>query len=632
MTDKLLDNRYQLIKKIGSGGMADVYMAKDILLDRTVSVKILHSNFAEDNEFIVRFRHEAQSAGKLSHANIVGIYDVGCDQGVYYIIMEYVEGETLKKYIQTHENIPIDTAVRIAIEIGEALEEAHHNGIVHCDVKPHNILLTESGKVKVTDFGIARAINSSTIINRESVLGSVHYLSPEQAAGDKVTEKTDIYSLGIVLYEMLTHHLPFDGDTAVSIALKHIQSDIPHPTKYNPAISPLLEECLLTALQRDPNKRYASVTDFISELKIAQGFTTSIYKTAQPDFGAAQKATAPAAAAKKGSLREKESNFAYFITHLPQKYIWIAMVALFLAAFTWAFFSFGNFWSTKTISVPDVVGMTLEKAEKSLKNENLRISVDEVASDKVPVGQIISQTPQPGSSVKEQRIIHLTVSKGGKVILVPDLKGMTLTEAKERIERLGLSLGAVEKGVDKDAASDAVISQTPAAGSNAEKGTIVNLTINEHRERIPNLVGMTLADAKKTLAASGISLGELSSKDKKLKLTDDAIVADQTPLAGNTAENGQKVDLVLAKAEKTEKPAEKKKDASGEKRGTINISIPKEGKARLVEIVVIDDNGKHMAYSEEAEPGATISQEVSGTGNVRVQILVDHSVVQDREL
>ena len=204
MPGKILDERYELMEKIGSGGMADVYKARDILLDRIVAVKILHSSFAEDPDFIVRFRHEAQSAGKLSHPNIVGIYDVGCDGDVHYIVMEYVEGETLKQYIDSHPHIPIDTAVRIAIEIGYALEDAHANGIIHCDIKPHNVLLTKTGKVKVTDFGIARAINSSTVIDKESILGSVHYLSPEQAAGDKITEKTDIYSLGIVLYDMIT--------------------------------------------------------------------------------------------------------------------------------------------------------------------------------------------------------------------------------------------------------------------------------------------------------------------------------------------------------------------------------------------------------------------------------------------
>lgn len=624
MTGKLLDNRYQLVKKIGSGGMADVYMAKDILLDRIVAVKILHSNFAEDNEFIVRFRHEAQSAGKLSHPNIVGIYDVGCDQGVYYIIMEYVEGVTLKQYIQTHPNLPIDTAVRIAIEIGNALEEAHANGIVHCDIKPHNILLTDSGKVKVTDFGIARAINSSTIMNRESILGSVHYLSPEQAAGDKVTEKTDIYSLGIVLYEMLTHHLPFDGDTAVSIALKHIQNDIPRPTKYNPAISPMLEECLLTALQRDPDKRYDSVADFISELKIAQGFTTSIYKPAHHDFAVMTKPVSQRPKKLEGKLAAKESKFVYFITHLPQKYIWISMILLFLIAFVWAFFSFGNFWSAKNITVPNVVGKPVEVAEEMLKKENLRVSVDEIASDKVPQGQVISQTPTAGANVKEQRIIHLTVSKGGSVILVPDLKGLTLEQARERLEKLNLAIGAVEKGSNSNMPSDVIISQTPIAGTNAEKGTIVNLVINSRQEKVPSVVGMTLGDAQKALAAVNMSVGQITGSDSSVK-TDDpsSLVVSQSPSAGSNAPSDNQVNLVVGKGQSS---------ASTEKRGTVNISIPKEGKSRHVDIIVIDDTGKHSVYSSQADPGSTIVKDVSGTGNVRIQVLVDNSVVQDREL
>lgn len=624
MTGKLLDNRYQLLKKIGSGGMADVYMAKDILLDRIVAVKILHSNFAEDNEFIVRFRHEAQSAGKLSHPNIVGIYDVGCDQGVYYIIMEYVEGETLKQYIQTHPNIPIDTAVRIAIEIGSALEEAHENGIIHCDIKPHNILLTDSGKVKVTDFGIARAINSSTIMNRESILGSVHYLSPEQASGDKVTAKTDIYSLGIVLYEMLTHHLPFDGDTAVGIALKHIQNDIPRPTKYNPAISPMLEECLLTALQRDPDKRYDSVADFISELKIAQGFTTSIYRPAHHDFTVMTKPTVPHAP-KAMPMKKQETKLIYFLTHLPQKYIWISMVILFLMAFAWAFFSFGNFWSSKNIVVPNVVGKPLAEAELLLKKENLRVSVDEIASDTVPVGQIISQTPQAGANVKEQRIIHLTVSKGGSVLLVPDLKGMTLDDARKQLEKLGLKVGAVEKGSNEVLPYGAVISQTPLAGSSAEKGTIVNLVINDRQEKVPSVVGMTLSDAQKALAAVHMSVGQVTAADSGIKLDDpNNLVISQSPSAGMAVSGSSNtVNLTVGKGQNS---------ASSEKRGTVNITIPREGKVRHVEIVVVDDSGKHTVYSSQAEPGSTIVKDVSGTGTVRVQVLVDNSVVQDREL
>lgn len=627
MTGNLLDDRYQLVRKIGAGGMADVYMAKDIILDRVVAVKILHSNFAKDNDFVIRFRHEAQSAGRLSHPNIVGIYDVGRDQDVYYIVMEYVEGITLKEYIQTHSNIPIDTAVKIAIEIGSALEEAHRNGIVHCDIKPHNILLTDAGKVKVTDFGIARIINSSTIMDRESILGSVHYLSPEQAAGDQVTEKTDIYSLGIVLYEMLTHHLPFDGDTAVSIALKHIQNDIPRPTKFNPAISPMLEECILTALQRDPAKRNDSISDFISELKIAQGFTTSIYKPAQPDFAAVPKSTVARSKRLEKPKEKREQYFAHIITHLPQKYIWIATILLFLIAFVWAFLSFGNFWSAKNIIVPDVVGQSAASAEAALKNENLRVSIDELSSDTVPAGEVISQTPQAGMNVKEQRIIHLTVSKGGGVIQVPELRGMTLEQAQEWIDRMNLKLGAVEKGNDSNMPSDVVISQTPAAGSDASKGTAINVQINEKQEIAPNVVGMTLEEAQKTLESARLIVGEVISRDRRLKAEESTnVVVEQNPVAGSIVRAGR-VDLVVEKGNTS-----RKNDSTSEKHGTVNISIPREGKARQVDIVVMDDEGRHVVYSSKAEPGAVIARDVSGVGKVRVQVLVDNSVIQDREL
>lgn len=618
MTGKILDERYELIEKIGSGGMADVYKAKDILLDRIVAVKILHSSFAEDNDFIVRFRHEAQSAGKLSHPNIVGIYDVGCDGDVHYIVMEYVEGETLKQYIQNHPNIPIDTAVRIAIEIGYALEEAHANGIIHCDIKPHNVLLTRTGKVKVTDFGIARAINSSTVLDKQSILGSVHYLSPEQAAGDKITAKTDIYSLGIVLYEMLTHHLPFEGETAVSIALQHMQGDIPRPTKYNPAISPMLEECLLTALQKDPDKRYDTVSDFISELKIAQGFTTTIYKPASHDF------TAMTRPIPKKEVRthkvQRETKLTRFITNLPQKYIWIGMAVLFIICFAWAFFSFGNFWSSENITVPNVVGKPVEVAETTLKKLDLKVSVDEIASDDVPAGQVISQTPAAGTNVKARRIIHLTVSKGGSAMLIPDLKGLTLEQAKERLDKMGLTLGAVENGNDPDKPSDVIISQSPESGAKATKGTRVNIVINmKQKVHVPNVVGMTLADARNTLLSMKLSVGTINAFDGTSTDDSSAIIISQDP-AGGESTSSNVVNLTVGKKK------------SQTKTGTVNISIPKGGNARQVEIYVTDDSGKHTAYNGKAAPGSTVSKDVSGSGNVHVQVVIDGSVVQDREL
>lgn len=619
MTGKTIDDRYRLEKRIGSGGMADVYMAKDLLLDRVVAVKILHSNFCEDNDFIVRFRHEAQSAGKLMHPNIVGIYDVGNDQGIHYIVMEFVEGITLKQYIQTHPAIPIDTAVRIAIEIASALEAAHANGIVHCDIKPHNILLTETGKVKVTDFGIARAINSATVIDKRAVLGSVHYLSPEQAAGDKITEKADIYSLGVVLYEMLTHHLPFEGETAVSIALQHMRGEVPRPAKINPAISPMLEECVLTALQKDPEKRYHSISDFMAELKLAQGFTTSIYKPAHHDFSTMAK---PLAAKKNRQLQaDKENKFNRFITEFPQKYIWLAMIVLFLICFAWAFFSFGNFWSTENINLPSVVGKPVEVAQKTLKDVNLKVSIDEIASDNIPAGQVISQTPAPGSSVKAQRIIHLTVSKGGAAILIPNLKGLSLKQAKERLDKLELTLGAIENGNDTSQPSDVVISQSPQVSTKVNKGTQVNIVVNVKQEiTIPKLTGMSLNDAEKALNAAHMTLGKVTFLDGSTADDGEAVVISQDP-AGGISTTETTVDLALGKKEKSRK-----------KSGTVNISIPKSGDTRHVIIYVIDDNGKSAVLDKQVKAGTNIRETVEGEGVVRVQVLIDGNIVQDGEL
>ena len=619
MTGKTIDDRYRLEKRIGSGGMADVYMAKDLLLDRVVAVKILHSNFCEDNDFIVRFRHEAQSAGKLMHPNIVGIYDVGNDQGIHYIVMEFVEGITLKQYIQTHPAIPIDTAVRIAIEIASALEAAHANGIVHCDIKPHNILLTETGKVKVTDFGIARAINSATVIDKRAVLGSVHYLSPEQAAGDKITEKADIYSLGVVLYEMLTHHLPFEGETAVSIALQHMRGEVPRPAKINPSISPMLEECVLTALQKDPEKRYHSISDFVAELKLAQGFTTSIYKPAHHDFSTMAK---PLAAKKNRQLQaDKENKFNRFITEFPQKYIWLAMIVLFLICFIWAFFSFGNFWSTENINLPSVVGKPVEVAQKTLKDVNLKVSIDEIASDNIPAGQVISQTPAPGSSVKAQRIIHLTVSKGGAAILIPNLKGLSLKQAKERIDKLELTLGAIENGNDTSQPSDVVISQSPQVSTKVNKGAQVNIVVNVKQEiTVPKLTGMSLNDAEKALNAAHMTLGKVTFLDGSTADDGEAVVISQDP-AGGISTTETTVDLTLGKKEKSRK-----------KSGTVNISIPKSGDTRHVIIYVIDDNGKSVVLDKQVKAGTNIRETVEGEGVVRVQVLIDGNIVQDGEL
>ena len=270
----LLDNRYRIVDKIGVGGMADVYLGEDTLLGRQVAIKVLHANFANDDEFVTRFNREAQAAGKLNHPNIVNMYDVGFDQDLHYIIMEYVNGETLKEYITRHGRLSIDEAVKFTIAIAEGLEHAHTMGIVHCDIKPHNVIITQTGRVKVTDFGIARAMNATnTVMYTNSILGSAHYLSPEQASGKPVDGNTDIYSLGVVLYEMLTGRVPFEGETPIAVALKHVREKVAPPTRYNPSIPPLLEAVVLKALSKNPTDRFDSISDMISDLRLSQGFT-----------------------------------------------------------------------------------------------------------------------------------------------------------------------------------------------------------------------------------------------------------------------------------------------------------------------------------------------------------------------
>lgn len=393
---------------------------------------------------------------------------------------------------------------------------------------------------------------------------------------------------------------------------------MPRPTKYNPAISPMLEECLLTALQKDPNKRYDTVGDFISELKIAQGFTTTIYKPASHDFTAMTRPIHKVE--RKPKKISKESKILNYIGNMPQKYIWISMAVLFICCFAWAFFSFGSFWSSQNVTVPNVVGKPVEVAQTTLKKLDLKVSVDEIASDDVPAGEVISQTPIAGTNVKAKRIIHLTVSKGGSTMLIPDLKGLTLSQAKERLDKLGLSIGAVENGNDPDKPSEIIISQSPEPGSKTTKGTRVNIVINmKQKVSIPSVVGMTLSDAKNTLSSLKLAVGTITSSDGGSIDDASAVVVSQDPAAGET-KSDTVVNLTVAAKQKAKK------------NGTVNISIPKGGNPRQVDILVTDDNGRHTVYSAKANPGSTVTKDVSGSGSVRVQVIIDGSVVQDREL
>lgn len=638
MTGHTLANRYQILEEVGTGGMAVVYKARDILLDRIVAVKILHAEYGNDHEFVTRFRQEAQAAAKLSHPNIVNIYDVGKDGDIHYIVMEFVRGETLKEYIEKHGHLPINTSIQIAFDIGEALESAHHNGLVHCDIKPHNILVTETGRIKVADFGIARAINSSATMKEDKkILGSVHYFSPEQASGNTLDERTDIYSLGVVMYEMMTGVVPFEGDTPLSIALQHVQDAIPLPTKYNRRIPRLVERCILKAMAKNPDDRFQSVEELMSELRLSQGFVNS-NKGAMPIIKKGFEGTVKLPPVPEKNTRGEGNIFNRFLDSVSRhskKSIIIAMGSVFIIAFLWAFFSFGNFWSTQDITVPDVTGKQMEIAQTMLTDKHLSVSIKEVDSSDVPVGEVITQTPIGGSVVKANRTIYLTVSRGnhGDTVLVPDLRGLTLDEATRKLKEIGLSVGTVTYA-DADRDDGKILQQTPSSPDKVAQNTTIDVVVSRVKVKeaapvnVPDTRGTSLDTAMQTLNNAGISIGTVGNLNSNLPNAQATVTGQSLRKGGRTA------DLYVTYPQTADtSSADVPKEGTGAMRsGKVNIHVPNGSSNPHVQIVLTDDNGSRTVYDKVQAGGDTVVKNVSGVGRTHVKVFINNTLVQDQYL
>ncbi|WP_273698103.1 Stk1 family PASTA domain-containing Ser/Thr kinase [Selenomonas noxia] len=555
MVERVLDGRYALEALVGSGGMADVYRAKDQLLERTVAVKILHQQYENDTEFITRFQREAKAAARITHPNIVNVYDVGVAEGRHYIVMEYVPGRTLKERIKEEGPVPVPQALQIARQIAGALAQAHANNLVHCDIKPHNILVMPDGNVKVADFGIARAVTESTMTYNDNIMGSVHYFSPEQARGTMITPKSDVYSLGVLLYEMLSGRIPFDGNTAVSIARKHLEED-PQPLHMiAPGIPPVVEALVTRMMAKDPAQRPDSsmlVQDIVRAEQMMRSDTEAL-PAFDPD---ATRVLTPVEAQEIGALAEAEEDAVpqegeerpFFRT---KKFKFGLLLILLLGFFTGFFLSFGKFWSSVEITVPDVTGKQMTLARQILEDQHLRVTVAETYDASVPVGVVVSQTPEAGTMVKEERAITIYVSKGGEELEMPNLRGLNQSDAIDKLQQMGLRLGsAYETFSDED--SGTVISQDPRSGTRISKGQTVDITVSKGQKikkvSVPDVKGVPVDRARTIIEGSSLSVGGTSEQESTQAA---GTVVSQSPAAGTEVDAGSSVRFVVSSGKKS---------------------------------------------------------------------------------
>ncbi len=581
MIGDYLINRYKIMMHIGTGGMATVYKAKDTVLNRYVAIKVLLPQFSQDEEFIKRFRREAQAAASLSHANVVSIYDVGQDNNNHFIVMEFVEGKSLKEIILQKSPLAINKAADFACQISDALKHAHDNNVIHRDIKPHNILITTDGKAKVTDFGIARAVSEATQTYTRSVIGSAHYFSPEQAKGSHTSESSDIYSLGIVLYEMLTGSVPFNGDNPVSVALKHIQETPVNPSAYNSKIPADMDSVVMKALEKDQTLRYQGVNEFVGDLcqftfepskfshllnSKLDGETISstgqflhledsptreipvVGQTANTDNSVGTRADNLEGSKVTNKKRPKKSKPKI---SLKKSLIALVIIGVMVGGLFWGINQIAAFLLVPEVTVPDVEGKSLEEAQNLLNEEGLDSSVsDREHHPEIEATYVITQDPSAERSVRQNRSIDLVISEGPESLTTPDISGLRRREAEIELEQAGFEV-EVEEEYDETEAGE-VISQDPSPETELEEGDLVVITVSEGEEPfdMPNLVGEEKEDILDELDDQDLELrNEYEEEDPTLP---PEVITSQWPEADEEVQPEDSVDIWLNKVEEEE--------------------------------------------------------------------------------
>lgn len=598
----VLGERYEVLSKIGAGGMADVYKGKDTMLNRYVAIKVLKKEYRENKDFVRKFRSEAQAAAGLLNPNIVNVYDVGEDRGLYYMVMELVEGITLKEYIQKKGKLSTKEAISIAIQMCTGIEAAHKHNIIHRDIKPQNIIISKEGKVKVTDFGIARAVDSNTVSS--NAMGSVHYVSPEQARGGYCDAKSDIYSVGITMYEMITGRVPFDGDSTVSVAMKHLQENITPPSQYAPDMSKALEKIILKCTQKSPERRYESTTLLIQDLKRAlvdpSGAFVEIERPknlgetvmfTEEDMGSLKRGHSSydddddyedddydeddyeddgyeddeedgnvRSGKRKGKSDEvnPHMNKMMKILTIVAAAVVILIIAL-VAGKAAGIFRFGgssgivSSSDSANIEVPQLVGETQAVANEMCEKKNLVMKVVSQKQSDKPVGTVLEQSIKAGEKVKKQTVIEVVICSGAEEVEVPAVSGNTQDEAWKILKDKGFTDYEVQMEYSDEYDNGEVIKTTPAAGETTTVDTKIVLVVSKGAEKaeVPNLVGKTVSEAQKALSNKGLTDG--GSTEEYSNTVAEGKIISQNVKAGKKVDGGTSVSYVVSKGKK---PAE----------------------------------------------------------------------------
>ncbi len=656
MIGKKLAGRYEIIEAIGDGGMSTVYCGHCHVLNRPVAIKILKEEFVNDAIFVKRFDQEAKSAASIQHANIVNVYDVGIEGDTHYIVMELLTNRTLKDFIEEQKvYLNTETIVRIGLQIAEALQVAHDKGIVHRDIKPQNILLTKEGNVKVADFGIARAVTSSTMVNTKEAIGSVHYSSPEQSRGGFVDKRSDIYSFGILLYELATGRVPFEGDTPIAVALKHLKEQPIPPHLINIHLNPALETLILKCISKEPINRYQNVYEIIERLETLQrnpdepivlddDVVEDKYSTrVLPKIGAEHEQDAPYAAAavvdasdqlEINGEDERTGKLAIRPLFLLAAVLGIVLAVVFLIATFSGRATPPGQQANQSFELMKIEDMNYEEASKLLEEKGLSLEITERRySDSVAADVIISQSPAAGTAIKTGQEIAVVVSRGAKQVELPDLKGKTVDEARVILSNIGAKFGEIKRETN-DFEAGLIFSQSPVAGTTIEAGSIVNIMVSTGVEVdkvvVPDIVGKTKNQAIIMLKDAGLSHGAIFSEFSDTVETD--VVISQSLESGSQVDEKTIVDFVISMGVDPS-TASTTINSGGKSTKTFRLPLDDQKNVQVIEVKKVVDGKEETLYGKihRKEEGVVVLS-ITGEGKQILRFYIDQEMVEEREV